>query len=385
MARLGDIGAVITGNTPKTSDSENYVSNDICFVKPSDISDSEITYLQSSEFFISDSARCKARIAPENSILVTCIGIIGKVAINQVECAFNQQINAVIPDINKCLSNYVAYAIESQKDIIQGIANAAVVPIINKSQFSNIEIPLPSLDTQRHIATVLDKVSDLIALRKQQLAKLDELVKARFVEMFGDPEENSHKWEKKQLSHIIINANNGMARRGNNPDGNIVMRLVELQDGFIDYSNPNRIILNDTEKGRYLLVENDFLFARVNGNPENVGRCAVFHNVGEPVYHNDHIIRVHFDEKQLDGCFASSLFNSPYGKRQMRSQIKTSAGQYTISQDGIAAIETILPPLSLQKEFSIFVAQVDKSKSIVQQGLGKLETLKSALMQEYFG
>ena len=140
------------------------------------------------------------------------------------------------------------------------------------------------------------------------------------------------------------------------------MRLVELQDGHIDYSTPNRIVLTDTEKGKYLLRENDFLFARVNGNPEYVGRCAVFHEIGEPVYHNDHIIRVHFDDTVLNGAFASALINSAYGKRQMRGQIKTSAGQYTISQDGIGAITAILPPMALQQQFAAFVEQTDKSK-----------------------
>ena len=169
-------------------------------------------------------------------------------------------------------------------------------------------------------------------------------------------------WDKQLLSNVITNANNGMARRGNDPEGNIVMRLVELQDGYIDYSAPNRITLTDIEKRRYLLRDKDFLFARVNGNPENVGRCAVFKEIHEPVYHNDHIIRVHFNDDLLNGLFASSLLNSTYGKRQMREQIKTSAGQYTINQNGIGAIMIILPPLELQEQFATFVEQTDKSK-----------------------
>lgn len=180
--------------------------------------------------------------------------------------------------------------------------------------------------------------------------------------MFGDPEQNPLGWPQRPLADVITNANNGMARRGNDEHGNIVMRLVELQDGYIDYTAPNRITLNEAEKRRYLLRDKDFLFARVNGNPEYVGRCAVFSDIGEPVYHNDHIIRVHFNDDVVNGTFASALFNSTYGKRQMRGQIKTSAGQYTISQDGIGAIVAILPPLSLQEQFAAFVAQTDKSK-----------------------
>jgi type I restriction enzyme, S subunit len=187
--------------------------------------------------------------------------------------------------------------------------------------------------------------------------------------MFGDPENNPKHWNKASLSNVISNANNGMARRGNNAEGSIVLRLVELQDGFIDYSSPNRIVLTEAEKKRYLLKNRDFLFARVNGNPENVGRCAEFSDIGEPVYHNDHIIRVHFDENLINGRFASALLNNTYGKRQMAGQIKTSAGQYTINQEGIGAIVTVLPPLGLQNRFAAFVTEVDKSKFCIQKSL----------------
>ena len=246
-------------------------------------------------------------------------------------------------------------------------------------------IPLPSLEEQAAVLEIIHKASNIVASRQQELDKLDELIKARFVELFGDPEMNPLGWKKDPLSTIIVNANNGMARRGNDDDGNIVMRLVELQDGYIDYSNPNRIILKDNEKKRYLLKDKDFLFARVNGNPDNVGRCAVFHDIGEDVYHNDHIIRVHFDESILNGTFASALFNSDYGKRQLKGQIKTSAGQYTVSQDGIGAIVAILPPMEIQEQFDLFVKQVDKSKVVVQKALDEAQLLFDSLMQKYFG
>ncbi len=140
--------------------------------------------------------------------------------------------------------------------------------------------------------------------------------------------------------------------------------MVELQDGFIDYSNVNRINLNEKEKERFLLYENDLLFARVNGNPDYVGRCAVFKTQNEPVYHNDHIIRARFKEGTLNGVFAAHLMNSADIKTQMRNYISTSAGQYTINQTGIGSIVIILPPIELQNEFAEFVKLIDKSKFV---------------------
>ena len=177
--------------------------------------------------------------------------------------------------------------------------------------------------------------------------------------------------------------------RGKTPQksdkGILTLSAKSVRDGYIDYSNPNRIVLSEAEKRRYLLTDNDFLFARVNGNPDNVGRCAVFYSIDEPVYHNDHIIRVHFDNNIINCVFASSLLNSEFGKRQLKNQIKTSAGQYTVSQDGIGAIVSILPPINLQNQFADFVAKVEQQKATVKKSIDKLETLKKSLMQEYFG
>ena len=252
------------------------------------------------------------------------------------------------------------------------------------SKYANIEIPLPPLPVQQKIADILNRASALIEKRKAQIDKLDLLVKSRFIEMFGDPVTNPMGWEVKRLSDIIMHTNNGMARRGNDVDGSIVLRLVELQDGYIDYMKPNRINLDDAEKERYLLNNGDFLFARVNGNPEYVGRCAVFKAIDEPVYFNDHIIRVRFDCGELNGLFASELFNSSYGKSEMKDKIKTSAGQYTINQVGIGAIRVPRPPLPLQHRFADFVRATGKSKFALQRGLDKLEILYQSLMQKCF-
>ena len=296
----------------------------------------------------------------ELSITVAARGTIGFTAIRREPFFPVVRLITVVPDTEKVSERYLYYVLKNCKPQSSGTS----IPQLTVPDIKKNSLELYPILKQESIANQLDKVNRVIELRKQELNSLDCIIKARFVEMFGEPQDNPFGWDKMPLSNVILNANNGMARRGNDENGNIVMRLVELQDGYIDYSNPNRIVLKGNEKTRYLLRDKDFLFARVNGNPDNVGRCAVFEDIGEDVYHNDHIIRVHFNELLLDGTFASVLLNSDYGKRQLKGQIKTSAGQYTVSQDGIGAIVTILPPISLQKEFANFVNQVDKSKVI---------------------
>ena len=185
-----------------------------------------------------------------------------------------------------------------------------------------------------------------------------------------------------RLDSIVTNSNNGITRRGDDPDGSIVLRIVELQDGFIDYSNVNRIEVRDKEK-KCLLKDNDLLFVRVNGNPDYVARSAVFKDIGEPVYHNDHIIRMHIDETKAMVDFIREYTTTDFGKKQLKDHVKTSAGQYSISQDGIGSIQIILPSLKEQKRFVLFIEQCDKSKFELQQSIARIDNMIKSLMQEH--
>lgn len=255
---------------------------------------------------------------------------------------------------------------------------------INNEGLNKIAInTLPTIQEQLKIVSKLDKVQEIIDIREKQIEQLDELIKSQFVEMFGDTNIVKSN-EKTELKTIMISANNGMARRGNYSDGSIVLRLVELQRNYIDYSNVNKIILKDNEKKKYLLAEGDILFARVNGNPDNVGRCAYYKDIGEDVYHNDHIIRVKFDLHKINPIYLCTLLNDEYGRKEFKNKIKTSAGQYTISQDGVERVKIPLPPIELQNQFADIVKQIDKQKFEIQKSLEETQKLQESLMNKYF-
>lgn len=281
----------------------------------------------------------------------------------------------------KCLY----YLLNSKNFLSQKDKNSsgATQKAITNAGLEKINVNIPLFSKQDQIVKQFDLLTDIIKKYQSQLKKLDSLIKSRFIEMFGDPVQNPLNWEISNLGNFIENANNGMARRGNDKNGKIVLRLVELQRGFINYSDCNRIAIKTNEE-KYLLKNNDFLFARVNGNPDNVGRCSYYKDIGEEVYHNDHIIRVHFDENRLNEYYLNTLLNSEYGKSEFKKYIKTSAGQYTIAQDGISSAQIPIPPIELQNNFATFVQQIDKSKFAVQKSLEKAETLYKSLMQRYF-
>ena len=390
--RLGEIGKVITGNTPNTSDERNYSSNDICFVKPSDITDKEVTKLVSSEFYISEYAREKARILPPKSVLVTCIGIIGKVAINDVECAFNQQINAIIPYQDKCLPEYLAYSIQQKQPEMQDIANAPVVPILNKTQFSNIEIEVPCLQEQQIIIDKLDAICNLVALRKQQLAKLDELVKSRFVEMFGDPIANPKNYLVKSLQELIdmgyityhLDGNHG----GDYPrseefieSGVPYIGANSIANGKIDFTMAKYLTAERAGKLRKGIAQNeDVLFA----HNATVGPTVVLHTSEPKVILSTSLTAYRCNKSQILPNYLREYMLSDGFVCQYSSEMK----QTTRNQVPITAQKKYLfmvPPFAEQEQFAAFVEQTEKSKLTIQQSLDKLETLKKALMQEYFG
>ena len=290
-------------------------------------------------------------------------------------------------DETKLLPEYLDLFLHSSVVLqqIRSLTSGSVRDSLKYTAFSRLCLPIPSIEIQKDVVKKLRIAKAAISTRNLQVKKIDQLAKSRFVEMFGDPIANSQKWNVEDLKSIITHANNGMSRRGNDESGSVVLRLVELQSGYLDYSNPNRIVLTEQEKKRFQLKENDFLFARVNGNPENVGRCAYFKGWQEPVYHNDHIIRVQFKAQIVSPEFLQHLLNSQYGRNEMRGKIKTSAGQYTINQEGIGSIRIPIPPLELQNEFAAFIEQLDKSKVAVQESIRKLEILYKAKLQEYFG
>lgn len=388
ISKLGEIGQIITGNTPKTADIENYSSNDIMFIKPSDIQEDKLITLSQSEFYISEKARKKARVLPPGCILVTCIGIVGKVAINSCECAFNQQINAIIPNIEKCNTKYLAYAIQNQKQKLQDIANAAVVPILNKTQFSEIEITLPPLEEQHRIAALLDKVNDLIAKRRAQLDKQDLLVKAQFVEMFGDPVSNPMGWDIVELSHCLERIDNGKSlvcdtqpRQGNWP------AILKLSAATYGYYKPkeNKAMLNENEFVNSAEIQaGDLLFTRKN-TPELVGMCAYVYKTPGKLMMPDLIFRLNTNET-CNRIFLWKLINHDLFRENIKAISSGSAKSMSnISKERLHELKVILPPISLQQQFADSVRKLDQSKLTIQQSLDKLETLKKAMMQQYFG
>ncbi len=376
---LNEIGEIITGNTPSKSDTNFWNSPDICFIKPDVIAEDEITELLDSNEYISENARNKARIVNENSILVTCIGSIAKIGIVKIrECAFNQQINAIIPNKN-IDTKYLCYCLQNSKVKLKAIANAPVVPIINKKQFGEFVVKIDGdISTQKKIVNRLDYIQSVITLYKIQLQKFDDLIKARFVEMFGDPIINPYGFPVKKIDEVAV-LNKGITYSPDDisKEGIIVLRSGNIKGNAFDLEDIVRIskkISNDK-----LVNENDILMCNRNGSVNLVGKVAKIPKL---------------EEKMTFGTFMtivrSEIFEYLFVFFQMnafREQIKfqTAVAINQISLPLLASVKVPIPTNELIKEFADFVEQVDKSREAVKKSLEKTQQLYDSLMQEYFG
>ncbi|SEQ43090.1 restriction endonuclease subunit S [Butyrivibrio sp. TB] len=376
---LKKLGKITTGNTPSKKDEKYWDSADICFVKPDGIADEGITLINDSSEYISENARGKARVVSKDAVFVTCIGSIGKVGIaDSGDYAFNQQINVIEPN-EKVLPRYLAYNLLYSKPRLVAIANAPVVPIINKTQFGEFIVNIEEDKTkQAEIISVLDKLTGIINSRKRELESFDELIKARFVELFGDPSLNTKGYPIKSLSEIAEYWN-GLTYKPEDvaDEGTIVLRSSNIQNAQLDFEDTVRVTCSIGEK-KYV-QDNDILMCSRNGSARLVGKVALIKDIEEPMSFGAFmmIIRSQFYP------YLMTYFQMP----AFRAQITTGATT-TINQITGRMLDNVKLPVPEKTEldnFISFIEQVDKSKVAVQKSLDETQKLFDSLMQEYFG
>ena len=292
----------------------------------------------------------------------------------------NQRVCRLIPksSINK---GYLYYCMPFILKKIEAKTPFVTVKHLSAKELNKAKIPLPSLDEQRHIAAVLDKVSDLITKRRQQLDKLDDLVKARFVEMFGDPVENPHGFRKVALSEL--------AEIKIGPFGSLLHKEDYIEGGH-PLLNPSHIVDGKVAPDSKLTISDkkyDELEAYhlhtgdvVMGRRGEMGRCAVVSSEGFLCGTGSLLIRT---KGEVTADYIQKIISFP----SFRKTIEDMAVGQTMPNLNVPIVskfQIIKPPIEVQKKYYKFVAQTDKSKLTIQRSCDKLEVLKKALMQRYF-
>lgn len=293
-----------------------------------------------------------------------------------VDTAFGLYANS-----EKLNSKYLYYFCE--KFDFEKLNTTVTIPSLTKSNLLNVEIPLPNLEKQKQIVELLDKVTSLIFLRKQQLSKLDELVKARFVEMFGTFPANPFRWSIGKIQDVVSDVRYGSSRPAVEGGKYPYLRMNNITySGELDLRDTKRIDIPDSELDKCTVRRGDVLFNRTNSK-ELVGKTCVY-NRDELMVLAGFVIRVRINER-IRPEVLSAFLNMDFSKRMLIGMCKTAIGQANINAKELQNIDLYIPPIELQDQFVTLKNKVNQQKQTVQQSLEKLELLKKALMQEYFG
>ena len=382
--KIGEICQIVSGSTPKTSVNE-YWDGNIKWITPAEIN--EDTYIvNDSERKISELAVEKNHMLsfPKGTVILSSRAPIGKVAIAGCEMYCNQGFKNLICS-NVINNKYLYWFLKEKKGFLNSLGRGATFKEISKSIISKIEIEVPSKEKQEDIVEILEKINNIIKDRKREICALDNLIKARFVEMFGDAVDNPLRWNKQQLQEIVTDdctISYGIVQTGEDQkDGVPVFRPVDIVNRIPKLEELKKTTEKISNKYKKTILKGREMLITVRANIAEtciVGEEFKGCNVGRGIVP----IRTKEDIMVLE--FLKCILDS----KHINDDIKRKAKGITLIQlnmQDLREIELIIPPIEKQKAYVQFAKQVDKSKVAVQKALDEAQLLFDSLMQEYFG
>ena len=384
--RMDEIFELQMGKTPSRGKQEYWVSKGNKWISIADLSKCG-KYISETKEYLSDEAVNESGISliPANTVLLSFKLSIGKVAITAEPMYSNEAIMSFRDrQVVELLPEYIYYMFLG-KDWDSGTNKAVMGKTLNKATLSAIRIKVHDISKQWEIVRVLSKVDELIVARQQQLAKLDELVKARFVEMFGDPMINSMHWPIYELSEYIqflTSGSRGWAKYFTDV-GEYFITIKNVKNCKITLDDVQHIAPPDNAEAKRTKVQAGDLLISITADLGRTG--VVTQEIAEHgAYINQHLTCIRLNQSVVLPLYVAYYMESDAGKKQfqLKNQTGVKAG---LNFNSINTLKVMVPPLEKQRSFVSFVEQVEKTKSSIQKNLKKIEILKKALVQRYFG
>ena len=378
--KLGEICEIVSGSTPKTT-VEEYWDGDVKWITPAEITEDS--------YIINDSARKITELGvkktgltpfPEGTVILSSRAPIGKVAIAGCEMYCNQGFKNLICS-DKINNKYLYWFLRGNTDFLNSLGRGATFKEISKGIVSEILINVPDIDDQIAAVNNLEKLSGIMKLRKQELEELDCLIKARFVEVFGDMVLNPNGWDQYQLGEVCDVRDGTHDSPQYYSEGYPLVTSKNLSGGKIDLTDCSLICEDDYQKinQRSKVDYGDILMPMIG----TVGNPVIVDLEPEFAIKNVALIKFKEDSKVLN-IFVKTLLQSDYFDNAVISKVRGGTQKF-ISLGDIRKLEICLPPIEVQENYGEFVKQVDKSKFVVQKSLDEAKLLFDSLMQEYFG
>ena len=380
--KLGEVCEVVSGSTPKTNVPE-YWGEGHYWVTPAELNDT-IVYIDKTERQITDEAltKTKLRLLPVGTVLLSSRAPIGKVAITKTEMYCNQGFkNCICSD--SIYNKYLFYFLRLKKEYLNSLGRGATFKEISKSIVESITIPLPPKSTQLSIVSELDKINELIRLKKEQLKDYDNLAQSIFYEMFGDPVENDKGWEVKYLNDIcdVRDGTHDSPQYLQHSEYSLVTSKNIVNDE-IDFSNVNYISEEDFNNinKRSKVDDGDIIMPMIG----TIGNPIIVHIDKVHKFCIKNVALIKFVvETQISNLFLLNLMKCKSFNDYLKSHNKGGTQKF-IALGTIRKLKIILPPLPLQHLFAQRIEQIERQKSAVQKSITDLETLLASRMQYWF-
>lgn len=285
--------------------------------------------------------------------------------------------------------NYLFYFLR-QDEVIDKAASLATgvnLPRISPRLLEAFDVPLPPLDEQRRIAAILDQADDLRRKRREALSKLEVIYFATFVEIFGHPVTNPKGWSAHDRLGDVAEIVSGITK-GRKLDGATTrvvpyLAVINVQDRALNLATVKTIEATESEIQRYRLFKDDLVLTE-GGDPDKLGRGALWHDEIAECIHQNHIFRVRLDQDIANPIFINWLVGGPRGKAYFLRSAKQTTGIASINMTQLREFPLILPPIDLQRAFAARVAEIDKRKAEHRAHLAKLDALFASLQHRAF-
>lgn len=322
------------------------------------------------------------KIVNPNTLLISVRAPIGALNISKDKSCIGRGLAGIVPKDDFNLK-YIYYCMKAKHQELNRKGTGSTFKAISKNTLGETQVKKITLQEQNMYVQILDKVEKVIAYRKRQLEKLDTLVKARFVEMFGTYPANEKGWRTGTIRDIVTEVRYGSSRPAVTGGQYPYLRMNNITySGELDLSDIKRIDIPASEIPKCTVRCGDVLFNRTNSK-ELVGKTCVYDR-DEMMVLAGFVIRIRTNEQMIPE-FLSAFLNTDFSKKMLLSMCKTAIGQANINAQELQNIEIYIPPVEQQKIYAAFKQQTDKSKVAVQKSLDETRLLFNRLMQEYFG
>ena len=326
------------------------------------------------------------KIAMPGDILISVRAPIGALNYAKEECCIGRGLAAITPDGLKVVPEFVFWSLKSKNSELNSKGTGSTFKAIGRKVLEETTVPDIPVDKQLECTTALNKIYEVIQMRKQELLMLDDLIRARFVELFGDPIDNSKGYPVHQLSEYITSltsGSRGWAQYCVDDGDEWFITIKNVKDCHIFTDNMQPVNAPDNAEAKRTKVQEGDLLISITADLGRTG--VVTKEIAEHgAYINQHLSCIRINRDVLNPLFVAHYMESPAGKEQFiaKNQSAVKAG---LNFNSINSLKLIVPPLAEQNRFIDFIDQVDKSKVEVQKALDETQQLFDSLMQQYFG